>query len=71
MQIFNTFHHLLKDLEPFVDVKDIRLAFDKDSNSFLIAPDFLEPLHADSKLHRLVRKEMHEIIAKHRSIQAE
>lgn len=70
-QIFNTFHHLLKDLEPFVDVKEMRLAFDKDSNAFLIAPDFSEPLQADSNLHRLVREEMHQIIARHRSIGSE
>ena len=70
-QIYNTFHHLLKELEPFVDIKEMRLAFDKDGNAFLIAPDFSEPLKADPKLHRLVRKEMHEIIAKHRSIRAD
>ena len=70
-QRFNTFHHLLKDLEPFVDVKEMRLAFDKDGNAFLVASDFSEPLEADTNLHRLVRQEMHQIIAKHRSIRTE
>ncbi|MGG6241592.1 hypothetical protein ACQ4N7_23445 [Nodosilinea sp. AN01ver1] len=70
-QVFNTFHHLLKELEPFVDVKNMRLAFDKDGNGFLVAPDFTEPLEADSKLHRLVREEMRQIIAKHRLIKTE
>lgn len=70
-QIYNTFHHLLIDLEPFVDVSEMRLAFDKDGNTFLVAPDFTEPLKADPKLHRLVRKEMREVIAKHRSIHSD
>ena len=70
-QVFNTFHHLLKELEPFVDTKDMRLAFDKDGNGFLIAPDFSEPLQADPKLHRLVREEMRQIIARHRSIRTD
>jgi len=70
-QVYNTFHHLLKDLEPFVDVAEMRLAFDKDGNAFLVAPDFSEPLTADPKLHRLVREEMRQVIAKHRSIRSE
>ncbi|MBE9138037.1 hypothetical protein IQ254_12695 [Nodosilinea sp. LEGE 07088] len=61
----------LKDLEPFVDVKDMRLAFDKDGNVFLIAPDFSEPLEIDSSVHRVVQQEMHQIIARYRSIQSE
>lgn len=68
-QIYNTFHHLLTDLEPFVNVTEMRLAFDKDGNVFLMAPDFTEPLEADPKLHHFVRQEMREVIAKHRSIQ--
>jgi hypothetical protein len=67
-QIFNTFHHLLKDLEPFVDVKEICLTSDKDGQAFLVAPDFSEPIQADPKIHRLVREEMRQVIAKHRSI---
>jgi hypothetical protein len=70
-QIFNTFHHLLKDLEPFVEVKEMRLTFDKDGQAFLVAPDFSEPIQADPRIHRLVREEMHQIIAKHRSIRVE
>lgn len=49
----------------------MRLALDKDGNAFLVAPDFSEPLEADSSLHRLVCQEMHQIIAKHRSIPPE
>lgn len=67
-RIFNTFYHLLRDLEPFVQIEEMRLAFDKDGNAFLVAPDFSEPLEADSNLHRLVRQEMHQIIAKHRQL---
>ena len=67
-QTFNTFHHLLKDLEPFVDVKDMRLSFDMEGNAFLAAPDFSVQLQADSKVHRLVREEMRQVIAAHRSI---
>jgi hypothetical protein len=70
-QIFNTFYHLLRDLEPFVDVQEMRLTFDKEGQTFLVAPDFSEPIQADPKIHRLVREELHQIIARHRSIQAE
>ncbi|MGB3310504.1 MAG: hypothetical protein WBG32_12295 [Nodosilinea sp.] len=70
-QTFNTFHHLLKDLEPFVDVKEMRLTFDKDGQAFLVAPDFSEPIQSDPKIHRLLREEMHQIIARHRSIRVE
>ncbi|QQE64155.1 hypothetical protein GFS31_08340 [Leptolyngbya sp. BL0902] len=70
-QIYNAFHHLLKDLEPFVNVTEMHLAFDKDGNVSLIAPDFTEPLKADPKLHRLVREEMRQVIAKYRSIHSD
>jgi beta-xylosidase len=70
-QQYNTFHHLMKDLEPFVDTRDIKLSFDKDGNAYLVASDFTEQLQADPKLHRQVREEMRQIIAKHRSIHAE
>ena len=70
-QIFNTFHHLLMDLDPFVNVKEMRLTFDKDGQAFLVAPDFSEPIQSDPKIHRLLREEMRQIIAKYRSIQAE
>jgi len=70
-QLYNTFHHLMKDLEPFVDVTGMRLSFDKDGNAFLVAPDFSEPLQADAKAHQKVREEMRQVIAKHRSIQAQ
>ncbi|MBD1914296.1 MULTISPECIES: hypothetical protein [Cyanophyceae] len=70
-QIFNTFHHLLMDLDPFVNVKEMRLTFDKDGQAFLVAPDFSELIQSDPKIHRLLREEMRQIIAKYRSIQAE
>lgn len=70
-QQYSTFCHLLRDLEPFVDTRDIRLSFDKDGNAFLVAPDFTEQLQADPIVHRKVREEMHQIIAKYRSIRSE
>ena len=70
-QVYGVFQSLLNDLEPFVNVSEMRLAFDKGGNAFLVAPDFSEPLTADPTLHRQVREEMRQVIAKHRSIHSD
>lgn len=64
-QTFNTFANLLKELEPFVEIKDLRLAFDKDGNAYLMGENFTETLKANPRLWREVKAEMREIIAKH------
>jgi len=64
-QTFNTFFHLLKDLEKFIDKSEIKLAFDGEGNAYLIGPDFSEQLQAEPQLTREVKNEMREIIAKH------
>lgn len=64
-QIFNTFYHLLKDLKPFIDTHDLKLAFDRDGNAYLLGSDFQERLNANSTLPREVRQEMRDTIAKH------
>jgi hypothetical protein len=69
-QCFSEMYYLVR-LEPFANVTEMRLAFDKDGNVFLIAPDFSEPLKADPTLHRSVREEMRQAIAKHRSIHSD
>ena len=46
-QIFNTFVHLLAELEPFVETKDIRLSFDASGHAFLQGADFQVQLQAN------------------------
>lgn len=73
-QIHNAFFHLVRELEPFVEVNDLRVSFNGKGNAFLEGDDFREQLHANFSLHRLVREELLSLIAKHRgsstSIQA-
>ena len=64
-QIFNTFYHLLKELELFIDTHDLKLAFDRDGNAYLLGSGFQEQLKANPTLSREVRQEMRDIIAKH------
>ncbi|MEM1242775.1 MAG: hypothetical protein AAGI45_23335 [Cyanobacteria bacterium P01_H01_bin.26] len=64
-QTFNTFHHLMTELEPFVETQELRLSFTPSGQAFLMGPGFCEPLQADPALHRKVQQEMREIIAKH------
>lgn len=64
-QTHNTFCHLLKELEKFVDTRDIKLAFDREGNAYLQGKGFSEQLQANPDIHRLVAAEMREIIAKH------
>ncbi|MGB3694968.1 MAG: hypothetical protein WA865_19040 [Spirulinaceae cyanobacterium] len=66
-QIFNTFSNLTQELEPFVKVDDLKVAFDNKGNAYLQGNDFQEQLQANSDLWREVRNEMRVLIAKHRS----
>ncbi|MBD2425412.1 hypothetical protein [Phormidium sp. FACHB-1136] len=69
--MYETFRHLLRDLEPFVNVTEMRLAFDKEGNAFLVAPDFSEPLDTKNQGNQAAREEMRQVIAKHRSIHSD
>ena len=64
-QTFNTFVNLLKELEPFIDTHDLRLAFDKEGKAYLIGSNFTEQLQANPSLWREVQAEMRGIIAQH------
>lgn len=64
-QTFNTFRHLLKDLEEFIDKSEIKLAFDGEGNAYLMGANFSEQLQAKPELTREVRNEMRDIIARH------
>lgn len=64
-QTVNTFLNLARELSALVDVGDLKVAFDKDGNAYLEGRDFCEKLIADPMLHRLVRQEMLDIIAKY------
>ncbi len=66
-QIFNTFSNLTQELEPFVKVDDLKVAFDNKGNAYLQGNDFQEQIHANFKIWREVRNEMRSLIAKHRS----
>lgn len=69
--MYANFQSLLKDLEPFIHTDGVRLAFDKDDQAFLIAPDFSEPLAREKEsVHGSIREEMRQALAKHRSIHA-
>lgn len=64
-QTVNTFINLLKELTPFIETKDIRLAFDAKGNSYLQGINFSQRLEANPELWRLVSKEMRDILAEH------
>ena len=66
-QIFNTFFHLTRELEPFVKVDDLKVAFDNKGNVYLQGEDFQEPIHTNFSLPREVRNEIRQLLAKHRS----
>lgn len=64
-ETYSTFVNLLKDVEEFVETRDLKLAFDAEGNIYLIGNNFVEQVHANVLLHREVREKMREIIAKH------
>lgn len=66
-QVVNTFHHLVKELEPFVKVDDLKIAFDSKFNVYILGDDFQEQLNSNFQLHRVVREDIRILIAKHRS----
>ena len=65
-QIYNTFYHLARELEPFVEVGDLKIGFDSQKNVYLLGNDFQEQLQANWALHREVREQMRNLIGKHR-----
>lgn len=62
---YNTFYHLVRDLEGFIDTSQLELAFDRDKQAFLQGPGFKEQLTANPSLHREMRQQMREILLKH------
>lgn len=66
-QIVSTFTNLTRELEPFVKLEDVRIAFDSKGNVYIQGNDFQEQLQANFALWREVREEIRIIIAKHRS----
>lgn len=66
-QTFNTFFHLIQELEPFVKVDDLRVAFNGQGDTYLEGDDFQERLNANFTVVREVQSEMRSLIAKHRS----
>jgi len=77
--MYVAFQSLIKDLEPFVDITKMWLAFDKDGQALVVAPDFTEvisnkplatgPNSLGSPSHmEAAREKMRQAIAKHRSI---
>lgn len=59
-----TFYSLLRELEKFVDTSQLKIAFDKDQNAYLMGVDFTEQLQPQ-KTFRQEQAEMREIIARH------
>lgn len=66
-QIYNTFYHVARELEPFVEVGDLKIAFDSHKYVYLLGNDFQEQLQVNLALHREVREELRNLIAKRRS----
>lgn len=63
-QVFNTFFHLVNELEAFADVSNLKIAFDSERNVYLIGTDFQEQLHSNLALLREVKAELRQIIAR-------
>jgi hypothetical protein len=66
-QIYNTFYHVVQELEAFVEVDDLKIAFDSHKNVYLLGKDFQEQIDVYLALHRAVKRELQNLIAKHRS----
>jgi predicted component of type VI protein secretion system len=64
-QVFNTFSNLLSELEAFADVSNLKLAFDRERNVYLLGSNFQEQLHANLSSWREVKAELSQIIAKY------
>ncbi|MBD1834884.1 hypothetical protein H6F61_19820 [Cyanobacteria bacterium FACHB-472] len=46
-QIYNTFYHLAQELEPCVEIDDLRIIFDSQNNVYLLGKYFQEQLHVN------------------------
>ena len=66
-EVMNAFRNLVRELEPFVKVDDLRVAFDMKGNVYIIGDDFQEQLNSNFQLHRVIREDIRILIAKHRS----
>lgn len=64
-QVYNTFYHVLKDLEPYIQADTIRLAIDHQGRVFVCGQNFGVQLQSDFGLHRQLRAEIQGIIAQH------
>ena len=62
-EIANTFYSLVKELKDFVDTSELKIAFDKDQNSYLMVADFTEKLSPHTTW-RQEQDEMRKIIAR-------
>ncbi|MBD2234586.1 hypothetical protein [Phormidium tenue] len=63
-EVANTSYNLVKELKDFVDTSNLKIAFDKDQNSYLIGADFTEKLSPHTTW-REEQDEMRQIIAQH------
>lgn len=66
-EVINAFRNLVRELEPFVKVDDLRVAFDMKGNVYILGDDFQEQLNSNFQLHRVIREDIRMLIAKHRS----
>lgn len=66
-QIYNTFYNLVQELEPFVEINDLKISFDSQKNVYLLGNDFQEKLQSKFSLYVEVREELRNLIAKRRS----
>lgn len=64
-QQYGIFINLLQELEQFADTHDVKLAFDREGNVYLIGNSFSEQLQANLENKQEVHVEMRNIIAKH------
>ena len=63
----NAFHNLVTELEPFVKVEDLRIAFDFEFNCYLVGNNFQERLDEKNRTHQEIRENIRVLLAKHRS----
>jgi hypothetical protein len=61
--VTNTFLNLVKELKDFVDTSELKIAFDKDCNAYLIGANFTEKLSPHTTW-RQEQEEMRTVIAK-------
>ena len=64
-QFFNMFVTLLKELELFAEVDDLKLSFDQEGNVYLQGSHFQHQLRANPTVWSEVKEEMRQLIAQH------